>query len=154
MGFFKSKKQAPSAGSTSESAGGDPERKTATWSWKKPRGTQPDAGSIPSSSINTTTPQERLGDGPKATPPSHHAPQDREKLNHAQSLWDCAYDTLKKDQPDLVTKYEKLLSEDLSKNGAFISPAYVAPTADLGVDVKPINSPLTSRKRPWMMSTT
>jgi hypothetical protein len=42
-------------------------------------------------------------------------------LNHAQSLWDHAYDALEKDQPDLVTKYEKLLSDDLSKKGAFIA---------------------------------
>jgi hypothetical protein len=121
MGFFKIKKQATSANYTSESTGGDRERKASRWSRNKARGTPLDAGAIPSSPTDTTTQRERLGDGPKGTLPSHHAPEDHENLNHAQSLWDHAYDALKKDQPDLVTKYEKLLSDDLSKKGAFIA---------------------------------
>jgi hypothetical protein len=120
MGFFKRKKQATSASSPSESAGRDPERTASRWSRNKAHGTPLDAGGIPSSSTDTTTQRERLEDRPKGTLSSHYAPEDHENL-HAQSLWDHAYDTLKKDQPDLVTKYEKLLSDDLSTKGAFIA---------------------------------
>jgi hypothetical protein len=43
-------------------------------------------------------------------PPKVHG-----KSDSGQSLWDCAYDALKQENPELVMKYETLLSIELSK---------------------------------------
>lgn len=37
----------------------------------------------------------------------------------AQSFWDCAYNILKKDKPELVRSYKKLLNEEIQNKGIY-----------------------------------
>jgi hypothetical protein len=60
---------------------------------------------------------ECSGDGPGASN-TGQTPSDSE-LDAAKSLWDRAYEKLRDEEPELVEKYKKLLSRDLSKTGVY-----------------------------------
>lgn len=114
---LKGKKPADGAGSVSEPTVGNPEGHFGSRLWKKLRKSQPDAGPIASSVASSQTQPERFDGGAKVTVLSRQAPKDQEEMRNVQSLWDCAYEALKKNNPQLVTKYERLLSIELSKKG-------------------------------------
>jgi len=46
---------------------------------------------------------------------NYHPPKIHEKPDSEHSLWDCAYEALKEENPELVLKYETLLSIELSE---------------------------------------
>jgi hypothetical protein len=68
---------------------------------------------ISSSAKDSSAPGPRQ-DSSKATS-NYDPPKVNEKSDSGQSLWDCAYDALKLENPELVLKYETLLSIELSK---------------------------------------
>jgi len=114
MALFKGKhKQNPAsvAGSTSES-------KLRKWLGKKGRETQADAGSATSSAGGSQPQWERSEDGSKTAVPSRDPLKDHEELHSTQSLWDRAYDAIKKEDPQLVEEYNKLLSKELRETSA------------------------------------
>jgi hypothetical protein len=112
MDIFKRKKLAKEAGSGSAFTTGH--RLGRLLSKKSPK-TQQDAGPTPSSAADGPTQQERREDGSNATVPKHRLPMDQDEMRNVRSLWDCSYDALKEENPQLVIKYEKLLSAELAQ---------------------------------------
>jgi hypothetical protein len=74
-------------------------------------------GTVNSSTLNSLVWSERCEDHSRTAVASHNLSKDGGS-DTAQSLWDCAYGTLKTKNPRLVKKYEKLLSRELPKAGA------------------------------------
>ncbi|KAM0147381.1 hypothetical protein ACHAPG_010622 [Botrytis cinerea] len=113
MKFFRRNKPINDASSASVSK---PRTRTSglrSYLSKKDQKSQPNVGSIPSATKDSPaqgTPHK--SNSQSATIPSHHLPSVHEEEN-INSLWDCAYDAVKKENPELVTKYEKLLSTEL-----------------------------------------
>ncbi|EMR87686.1 putative ankyrin repeat protein [Botrytis cinerea BcDW1] len=113
MKFFRRNKSINDASSASVSK---PRTRTSglrSYLSKKDQKPQPNVGSIPSATKDSPaqgTPHK--SNSQSATIPSHHLPNVHEEEN-IKSLWDCAYDAVKKENPELVTKYEKLLSTEL-----------------------------------------
>jgi hypothetical protein len=61
--------------------------------------------------------EERSGDGSVNLVLGSHPPSNHEDSPTIKSLWDRAYDTLGKDNRQLVEEYEKLLSKEAQKTG-------------------------------------
>lgn len=86
---------------------------------KSDRKFQPDGASIASSTAAGQIPSAEGGGLSQASIISHDSQKDHGELNTLPSLWDRAYDALKDSDPRLVEKYEKLLSKELQKTGAY-----------------------------------
>lgn len=56
---------------------------------------------------------ERCESDPKTTVTKSGMLKGHENSHTTESLWDCAYDTLKRENLELLDKYEKLLSKEL-----------------------------------------
>ncbi|KAM3149290.1 hypothetical protein ABEW05_010451 [Botrytis cinerea] len=113
MKFFRRNKPINDAGSASVSKPRTLKSGLRSYLSKKDQKPQPNVGSIPSATKDSPaqgTPHK--SNSQSATIPSHHLPSVHEEEN-IKSLWDCAYDAVKKENPELVTKYEKLLSTEL-----------------------------------------
>lgn len=64
------------------------------------------------------------------TAPGNDLPKDQGATNTITTLWDQAYDALKKDKPKLVEDYEELLSKELRGTGSFHAESRKASTTD------------------------
>jgi hypothetical protein len=86
---------------------------------KKGGQARPEADSAASSvSGNSLGREERSGDR-SVNPVSESCPlTDHEGSSENLTLWDCAYDTLREGNQQLVEKYEKLLSKELLNTSA------------------------------------
>jgi hypothetical protein len=119
MGFFKRNKPANDAGSAYVSKSEELKSAFRSWLPKKDQKAQPNAGSIPSAAKDSPAQgKPHKANSQAATVPSHH-PLSVHKEENIKSLWDCAYDAVKKENPALVTKYEKLLSTELLEKGNY-----------------------------------
>ncbi|TEY39703.1 hypothetical protein BOTCAL_0453g00070 [Botryotinia calthae] len=113
MHFFKRNKPANDAGSAYASKPEELKSVFRRYLSKKDKKAQPNAGSIPSAAKESPVQGKPLkANSQAATIPSDHLPSIH-KEDNIKSLWDCAYDAVKKENPELVMKYEKLLSTEL-----------------------------------------
>lgn len=110
----------PSIGSSTPEAR---EPRRGLFQWLRSKGEKPPVSgaklvTTPSGASSRTTKQpreDRHRDCSAPTAPGYDLPTDQEAVNPATTLWDKAYDALKKDKPKLVKDYEELLSEELKK---------------------------------------
>lgn len=92
---------------------------------KRGSNTRLDAGSVASSAsgCSHTQEEERREENLIPTVQKNDLLVDHEKPQPAQSLWDQAYDALRGDNPQLVEKYETLLSRESQRTSACHSQA-------------------------------
>ncbi|KAI1749278.1 hypothetical protein F4782DRAFT_310430 [Xylaria castorea] len=77
--------------------------------------------------------EESPGDGSVNADLGSRPPSNHEDSPAAQSLWDCAYDALRKNEPKLVEYYEELLSQYAQKTSSTSNdrPTQALPSSDV-----------------------